>query len=102
MDNNTRRAFLARYAAMAATAAAAAVLPGLTAAADELAPPPDPTPRLPMEPNVPLYGPPPQVLSPPVDSGRLRALYGPPPVGDRVDVPARPLTPGKDPPDIPK
>ena len=95
MDEDTRRAFLARYAAMAITAAAAAT--PLAASAMENGSPAQPQPPevvLPQQPHIAVYGPPPppRILTPPEDGGRFHALYGPPPI-DRTDLPTRPLPP---------
>ena len=104
MDDDTRRAFLVRYAAMAVTAAAAAT-PLAASALDNGSPaqPQPPEVVLPQRPNIAVYGPPPppRILTPPEDGGRIHALYGPPPV-DRMDLPTRPHPPGQIVPAPPK
>ena len=92
MDEDTRRAFLARYAAMAFTAAAAAT--PLAASAMENGSPAQPQPPevvLPQQPHIAVYGPPPppRILTPPEDGGRFHVLYGPPPVDNRVAPPVQ-------------
>ncbi len=107
MDEETRRAFLVRYAALAMTAAAATIVPQATATAAENglpAQPPSP-PFAPPEPPrvVALYGPQSPGRLPPLDgSGRFRVLYGPPSVGDRPGGPVSPPPSGMGQPMPPK
>ena len=107
MDEETRRAFLVRYAALALTAAAAATVPLATATAADNglpAPPPPPTFAPPEPPRVvALYGPQSPGTLPPLDgSERFRVLYGPPSVGDRPGGPISPAPSGMGLPASPK
>jgi len=92
MDEETRRAFLIRYAVMAISAAAAASVPLSATAADTGLPAQSPPPNVapPERPSVvALYGPQsPGVPTPPNGSEGFRVLYGPPSVGDRPVSPA--------------
>ena len=104
MDEETRRAFLARYAVMAISAAAAATLPLTAIAADNGLPaqPPPPTVLPPELPTiVALYGPQsPGALTPlPDGADRFRVLYGPPSVGGGS---GGPISPGMGQPASPK
>ena len=107
MDEETRRAFLARYAVLAISAAAVAPVPLTAIAADNGLPAQSPPPNVapPERPTiVALYGPQsPGALTPlPDGADRFRVLYGPPSVGGGSAVPVSPAPSGIGQPGSPK